>query len=130
MFAGDIGRAIEILSRTNDEGVLSDTRGLVIQAGGPDGGFILSWPEDDDLAPCTALHLILSLASFTVMTYREMMEIILRTTGRSRPILSLPFAVGTLQGALLEKLPENILTVTRSQVRPCANFDRYAVFDN
>ncbi|KAG8982019.1 hypothetical protein FRC05_000161 [Tulasnella sp. 425] len=87
VFAGDIGRAIEILSRTNDEGVLSETRGLVIQAGGPD-----------------------------VMTYREMMEIILRTTGRSRPILSLPFAVGTLQGALLEKLPENILTVTRSQV--------------
>ncbi|KAG8928373.1 hypothetical protein FRC01_006038 [Tulasnella sp. 417] len=87
VFAGDIGRTIEILSRTNDERILSDARNLVIQAGGPD-----------------------------VLTYRQLMELILKTTDRSRPILSLPFAVGTLQGALLEKLPENILTVTRSQV--------------
>ncbi|KAG8983367.1 hypothetical protein FRB90_006084, partial [Tulasnella sp. 427] len=87
VFAGDIGRAIEILSRTDDQAILSETRNLVIQAGGPD-----------------------------VLTYREMMELILKTTGRWRPIVSLPFAVGTLQGAVLEKLPENILTVTRSQV--------------
>ncbi|KAG8960215.1 hypothetical protein FRC00_000754 [Tulasnella sp. 408] len=87
VFAGDIGRTIEILSRTNDERILSDARNLVIQAGGPD-----------------------------VLTYRQLMELILKTTGRSRPILSLPFAIGTLQGALLEQLPENILTVTRSQV--------------
>ncbi|KIO30199.1 hypothetical protein M407DRAFT_242263 [Tulasnella calospora MUT 4182] len=87
VFAGDIGRTIEILSRIDDAGILSGSRNLVVQAGGPD-----------------------------VMTYRQMMELILKTTGRSRPILSLPFAIGTLQGALLEKLPENILTVTRSQV--------------
>ncbi|KAG9051032.1 hypothetical protein FS837_000140 [Tulasnella sp. UAMH 9824] len=87
VFAGDIGRTIEILSRTNDESILSGARNLVVQAGGPD-----------------------------VLTYRQLMELILKTTGRSRPILSLPFAIGTLQGALLEQLPENILTVTRSQV--------------
>lgn len=89
-------------------------------------GFILSWPSDDDRAPLygTASDIVRSV-SYAVLTYHQLMELILKTTGRSRPILSLPFAIGTLQGALLEKLPENILTVTRSQVRPCADFDRY-----
>jgi len=44
------------------------------------------------------------------------MELILKHTGRSRPIVSLPFAVGKMQGMVLERLPENILTVTQSQV--------------
>jgi hypothetical protein len=36
----------------------------------------------------------------------------------SRFFFSLPFAVGTMQGLVLERLPENLFTVTRSQVRP------------
>jgi len=44
------------------------------------------------------------------------MEIILNTTKRRRVILSLPFVVGMLQGAILEKLPVNLFTVTRAQV--------------
>lgn len=46
-----------------------------------------------------------------------MMSIVLRYTKRSRPILSLPYSVGMLQGMILEQLPPNILTLTRSQVR-------------
>ncbi len=52
-----------------------------------------------------------------VFTYRELMQFILKTTGRKRPILSLPFAVGVLQGTVLEKLPVNLFTVTRAQVQ-------------
>jgi hypothetical protein len=45
------------------------------------------------------------------------MQLILDMTGRKRPILSLPFALGILQGAILERLPPNLFTVTRAQVR-------------
>jgi hypothetical protein len=44
------------------------------------------------------------------------MQLVLQYSKRSRPILSLPFAMGTLQGLVMERLPENILTVTRAQV--------------
>ncbi len=44
------------------------------------------------------------------------MEAVLKYNGRTRPIVSLPFAVGTLQGAILEQLPVNLFTVTRAQV--------------
>lgn len=46
------------------------------------------------------------------------MEAVLKYTGRRRPILPLPFAVGKLQGAVLEQLPVNLFTVTRAQVGP------------
>ena len=45
-----------------------------------------------------------------------MMELVLKYTGRWRPIVSVPFAVGILQGTILERLPTNLFTVTRSQV--------------
>ncbi|KAF8913093.1 hypothetical protein CPB84DRAFT_1760323 [Gymnopilus junonius] len=51
-----------------------------------------------------------------IYTYRDLMRLILETTGRGRPILSFPFAIGKLQGAILEKLPTNLLTVTRAQI--------------
>ena len=44
------------------------------------------------------------------------MQQVLRYTGRRRPIVSLPFSVGMLQGAVLEQLPVNLFTVTRAQV--------------
>ena len=57
---------------------------------------------------------------FVVFTYREMMQLVLTYTHRKRPIISLPWFVGGMQGWLLEKLPENILTLTRDQV--CGRF--------
>lgn len=57
-----------------------------------------------------------------VFTYREMMQIVLKYTHRKRPIISLPWFLGRMQGWTLEKLPENILTLTRDQVRGCFPF--------
>jgi hypothetical protein len=45
-----------------------------------------------------------------------MMQFVLRYTHRYRPIVSLPFALGMAQGAVLERLPPNILTISRDQV--------------
>jgi hypothetical protein len=44
------------------------------------------------------------------------MQLVLRYTHRRRPIISLPFAIGMLQGLLLEQLPNNLFTITRAQV--------------
>jgi hypothetical protein len=43
------------------------------------------------------------------------MQLVLRYTHRRRPIISLPFAAGMLQGLLLERLPHNLFTITRAQ---------------
>lgn len=61
----------------------------------------------------------LQLTLALVFTYREIMQLVLRYSGREgrRLILSLPYWVGMLQGFFLEKLPENLFTVTRDQVR-------------
>lgn len=45
------------------------------------------------------------------------MELVLRYGNRTRPILSLPWAIGSIQGALLEQLPPNLFTITRDQVK-------------
>lgn len=58
------------------------------------------------------------LTVLAVFTYRQIMELVLRYTGRWRPIVSLPYAVGSLQGLILEQLPTNLFTLTRAQVRP------------
>ncbi|EIW87054.1 NAD(P)-binding protein [Coniophora puteana RWD-64-598 SS2] len=86
VYVGDIGRAVELLSR-NDPEVEKDVSGKIIEAGGPE-----------------------------VFTYEEIMRLVLHYTGRRRPILSLPFGVGKLQAAVLEKLPENLFTLTQDQV--------------
>jgi hypothetical protein len=44
------------------------------------------------------------------------MELVLKYSRRHRPIISFPFPFGLLQGAILEKLPQNLFTVTRAQV--------------
>lgn len=49
-------------------------------------------------------------------TYKDLMKLTLEYAELTRPIVSLPFALGTVQGAVLEQLPENLFTVTRSQV--------------
>jgi hypothetical protein len=52
-----------------------------------------------------------------VLTYYEMMRIVLKCKNRYRPILSLPYAIGMAQGFLMEKLPENIFTLSRDQLK-------------
>jgi len=52
-----------------------------------------------------------------VLTYYEMMEIVLECKKRYRPILSLPYAFGMVQGLVMEKLPENIFTLSRDQLK-------------
>ncbi|ODN82142.1 hypothetical protein L202_02442 [Cryptococcus amylolentus CBS 6039] len=86
VYVGDVARAIEICCRDDPE-VTKQVGGRVIEAGGPE-----------------------------VFTYREIMELVLRFSGLQRPILSIPYALGALQGFFLEKLPENIFTLTRDQV--------------
>ncbi|EJD03619.1 NAD-binding protein [Fomitiporia mediterranea MF3/22] len=86
VYAGDIARAVEIASRSEDQ-AMKATSGKVFEAGGPD-----------------------------IFTYKEMMRLVLKYTGRRRPILSLPYAVGKMQGLVLEQLPPNVLTLTRDQV--------------
>lgn len=52
-----------------------------------------------------------------VLTYYEMMQTVLNHTDGRRSILSLPYAFGMVQGFIMEKLPENIFTLSRDQVR-------------
>jgi len=88
VYAGDLARAVEICTRRDvDEQVDKAVAGTTFEAGGPD-----------------------------VLTYREMMQLVLKYSGKTRPIVSLPFGLGKLQGAVLEQLPETLFTVTRSQV--------------
>jgi len=44
------------------------------------------------------------------------MKLVLTYTKRTRPIVSIPFAVGKMQGLVLEQLPPNLFTLTRDQV--------------
>jgi len=87
VYVGDLASLVEIISR-NDPAVRSIVDGKTIEAGGP--------------------H---------VFTYYEMMQIVLKCKNRYRPILSLPYAFGTAQGFFMEKLPENIFTLSRDQVK-------------
>jgi len=70
---------------------LSETRGRVagkiIEAGGPD-----------------------------IFTYKEIVELVICYTRRWRPVVSIPYSIGMLQGAVLERLPNNIFSVTRDQI--------------
>ncbi|KDQ20489.1 hypothetical protein BOTBODRAFT_26509 [Botryobasidium botryosum FD-172 SS1] len=87
VFVGDLAHVIEICTR-DDSAVQDVCAGKVIQCGGPD-----------------------------VLTYREMMSLILKHTHRTRPIISLPWAAGFAQGFIMERLPLNPLTLTRAQVK-------------
>ncbi|CAG8703945.1 1114_t:CDS:2 [Funneliformis caledonium] len=52
-----------------------------------------------------------------VYTYREIMQLTLDQAGVRRPIISLPWTMGMIQGFFLEKLPPNLFTLTRDQVK-------------
>jgi len=53
---------------------------------------------------------------FAVFTFHEIMQLVCQYTGRKRPIIPVPWTIAKLQGALLERLPPSILTLTRDQV--------------
>ncbi|KAI8056717.1 NAD(P)-binding protein [Syncephalis plumigaleata] len=59
----------------------------------------------------------IELGGPTVYTYRQLIEICLNTAQLRRPIISLPWWIGHLQGAVMERLPLNLFTITRDQVR-------------
>lgn len=114
MYAGDIARAVEICCR-DDPQVIQAVGGRIIEAGGPEGEhlFISSvyWRDASAGEEHGGHELICP-----VFTYRQIMELVLKYTGMKRFILSLPYFVGMIQGFILEKLPENIFTLTRDQV--------------
>jgi len=87
VYAGDVARAVEIAARTFDKAAMDATSGKIIEAGGPD-----------------------------IFSYRDIMKLVLTYTKRTRPIVSIPFAVGSKQGLVLEQLPPNLFTLTRDQV--------------
>lgn len=49
------------------------------------------------------------------------MELVLQYSGLKgrRLIISLPYWIGMMQGIVLERLPENLFTLTRDQVSHC-----------
>ncbi|EIN13989.1 NAD(P)-binding protein [Punctularia strigosozonata HHB-11173 SS5] len=87
VYSGDIARAVEIIARKNPA-TESKVAGKIIEAGGPE-----------------------------VFTYKEIMQQVLDYSGRRRSIVSLPFGIGIIQGAILERLPVNLFTVTRDQIK-------------
>ena len=104
-YVGDLASLVEIITR-NDPAVQGIVDGKTIEAGGPDG------EHQFNRTRALALH-----GLHPVLTYYEMMEIVLKCKNRYRPILSLPYALGTVQGFVLEKLPETIFTLSRDQVK-------------
>ncbi|KAK7059218.1 hypothetical protein VNI00_001845 [Paramarasmius palmivorus] len=86
VYVDDIARAVEVIAR-NDSKVNSLVSGKVVEAGGPD-----------------------------VLTYRQIMELVLKYNGRWRPVVSIPFWLGMVQASILERLPHNLFTLTRNQV--------------
>ncbi|KAJ3573050.1 hypothetical protein NP233_g2682 [Leucocoprinus birnbaumii] len=86
VYVGDLARAVEVISRL-DPNIEKQISGRTTEAGGPD-----------------------------IFTFKQLMELVLKYTNRHRPIISLPFSLGYAQGAVLEKLPLNLFTVTRAQV--------------
>ncbi|KAJ3848710.1 nucleoside-diphosphate-sugar epimerase [Lentinula lateritia] len=86
VYVGDIARAVEIIAR-NDPAINAMVGGKTIECGGPD-----------------------------ILTYKEIMQLVLKYNHRTRPIVSLPFSMGKFQGAVMERLPVNLFTVTQAQV--------------
>ncbi|KAG6832560.1 hypothetical protein H0H92_000189 [Tricholoma furcatifolium] len=89
VYVGDLARAVEIIAR-DDPAMQKLVAGTIIEAGGPE-----------------------------IFTFRQIMELVLKYNNRYRPIIPLPFWVGLLEGAIFEKLPENLFTLTRDQVSHC-----------
>ncbi|KAF8311181.1 NAD(P)-binding protein [Clavulina sp. PMI_390] len=108
VYAGDIARFIALYVNADLES--SNTSDATLKSDSASGSSSSTLPVD------AIQGKIFECGGPDVFTYREMMEIVLKYSDRRRPIISLPWSVGKLQGWALEKLPENILTLTRDQV--------------
>jgi len=103
VYVGDLARVVEVISRM-DPSIESQVSGKIIEAGGPNSEWFPVLQQN--------------LSEFcTVYTFRQLMELVLESTNRCRPIVSFPVVLGYVQGAILERLPLNLFTVTRAQVR-------------
>lgn len=51
-----------------------------------------------------------------VLTFRQIMQLVVDHTGRFRPIISVPWMLGELQGEVMQRLPINLFTITRDQI--------------
>lgn len=107
VYVDDLAQAVEIITR-NDDKINELVTGKYLDAGGPEGKYAWSW--------WIALRSTYNSHFSLVFTYRELMQLVLKYNRRTRPIISLPFEVGILQGSILEKLPKNLFTVTKAQV--------------
>ncbi|KAA1468011.1 NAD-P-binding protein [Dentipellis sp. KUC8613] len=86
VYVGDVAELVEILTR-KDNKIRERVAGKIIEAGGPE-----------------------------VFTFRQIMELVLKYTGRTRPIVPVPWSAATLQAMVLERLPHNVFTISQSQV--------------
>ncbi|KAG6911623.1 hypothetical protein DXG01_011926 [Tephrocybe rancida] len=91
VYVDDLARLVEVIAR-NDSDIRKLVAGKIIEAGGPE-----------------------------IFTFRQIMELVLKYNNRYRPVISVPFAIGLFQGAILEKLPANLFTLTRDQVKQLAS---------
>jgi len=87
VYVGDIARAVELITR-GDPAIEREVAGKTIEAGGPD-----------------------------VHTFAELMEYVLKYIPRWRPIVSLPLPLGMIQAGISERLPTNMFTITRDQIK-------------
>lgn len=92
----------------------------VIPIVGPNTRFQPVWVEDVARAAalCAAGEApggVYELGGPTVYTFRELIQLTLRTIRRRRGILAIPFGLGQIQGAILQNLPNPPLTL--DQVR-------------
>ncbi|TFY72787.1 hypothetical protein EVG20_g209 [Dentipellis fragilis] len=86
VYVGDVAQLVEILTR-KDSKIRDRVAGKIIEAGGPE-----------------------------VFTFRQIMELVLKYTGRTRPIVPVPWPAAKFQAMVLERLPHNVFTISQSQV--------------
>lgn len=112
VYVKDLARLVELVAR-DDRAIQEAVAGKIIEAGGPQGIYLLQ----------RNVHYLYWF--LLVFTYRDLMELVLEITGRKRPVISLPFALGMIQGSILERLPVNLFTITRAQVEFFSVQDEY-----
>ncbi|KAF9245766.1 hypothetical protein BU15DRAFT_85459 [Melanogaster broomeanus] len=60
---------------------------------------------------------VIELGGPDILTYKEIIDLVLLRTNQWRPIVSIPYSIGMLQGAVLEHLPDTMFTITRDQIK-------------
>lgn len=98
----DIARLVELCSHTERSDVVQASQGKIIEAGGPESEF--TWFGQR------------TLLMRLVFTYKQIMGLVLKYSNRRRPIISVPFWAGRLQGTVMDYLPESIFSISRDQV--------------